>query len=109
MDNRSAIYTFYNSSAILNKPLHYDQRLAELDPVHLTDIIYTIGNVKLTQYEIHLYSKRLKFIPNQPFHITDHPLATVLPIWLATAIPSLLSLLKSPDIADRVLPNALFI
>ncbi|CAF1345754.1 unnamed protein product, partial [Didymodactylos carnosus] len=54
------------------QPIHYDQRLPELEPFHLTDTIYTIGNVKLTQSEIHLLSKGLKFIPNRPFHITDY-------------------------------------
>jgi len=55
----------------MNKPLEFNLRLAKLEAVHLSDIIYTIGDVKLTQHEIDLLSKGLKFIPNKPFHLTD--------------------------------------
>ncbi|CAF1192110.1 unnamed protein product, partial [Didymodactylos carnosus] len=43
----------------------------DLEPVHLTDIIYTIGNVNLSTSEITLLTKGLKFIPNKPFHLTN--------------------------------------
>ncbi|CAF4339843.1 unnamed protein product, partial [Didymodactylos carnosus] len=56
---------------ILNKQLTYDEKLAKLEAVHLSDIIYTIGDVKLTQHEINVLVKGLKFIPNRPFHLTN--------------------------------------
>ncbi|CAF1660070.1 unnamed protein product, partial [Didymodactylos carnosus] len=61
----------YLPDCILNKPLQFDLKLAELEAIHLSDIIYTIGNIKLTQNEIDLLSKGLKFILNKPFHLND--------------------------------------
>ncbi|CAF4563708.1 unnamed protein product [Rotaria sp. Silwood2] len=65
------ITPLYVPECILNKPLRFDPKLAELEAVHLSDIIYTIGNIKLTQHDINLLSKGLKFIPNKPFHLND--------------------------------------
>ncbi|CAF1688148.1 unnamed protein product, partial [Didymodactylos carnosus] len=48
-----------------------DLKLAALEAIHLSDIIYTLGNIKLTQNEIDLLSKGLKFIPNKSFHLND--------------------------------------
>ncbi|CAF4560836.1 unnamed protein product, partial [Didymodactylos carnosus] len=38
----------YLPDCILNKPLQFDLKLAELEAIDLSDIIYTIGNIKLT-------------------------------------------------------------
>ncbi|CAF1492195.1 unnamed protein product, partial [Didymodactylos carnosus] len=77
-NNESLIYPPFepitpslSDNCILNKQLTYDEKLAKLEAVHLSDIIYTIGDVKLTQHEINVLVKGLKFIPNRPFHLTN--------------------------------------
>ncbi|CAF4440185.1 unnamed protein product, partial [Didymodactylos carnosus] len=63
-NNESLIYLPFepitpslSDNCILNKQLTYDEKLAKLEAVHLSDIIYTIGDVKLTQHEINVLVK----------------------------------------------------
>ncbi|CAF1593598.1 unnamed protein product [Didymodactylos carnosus] len=41
----NAITSCYRQQSALNKPLHFNPQLAELEAIHLNDIVYTIGNV----------------------------------------------------------------